>query len=82
LLKTSLGKKKRKQPRHTDGGQIRPAVHIDSVILTIRGEKVILDADLARIYGVPTNALNNPRQRQKERDENQEGKTSADSTYR
>ena len=31
---------------------------IDSVIHTIRGEKVILDADLARIYGVSTKALN------------------------
>jgi hypothetical protein len=27
-------------------------------ILTIRGERVILDADLARIYGVATKALN------------------------
>ena len=31
---------------------------IASVIRTIRGKKVILDADLARIYGVPTKALN------------------------
>lgn len=31
---------------------------ITSVIRTIRGKKVILDADLARIYGVPTRALN------------------------
>lgn len=31
---------------------------ITSVIRTIRGQKVILDADLARIYGVPTKALN------------------------
>ena len=29
-----------------------------SVIRTIRGQKVILDSDLARIYGVPTKALN------------------------
>ncbi|MFH1220593.1 MAG: ORF6N domain-containing protein [Candidatus Eisenbacteria bacterium] len=27
-------------------------------IVTVRGQKVILDADLARIYGVPTKALN------------------------
>ena len=26
----------------------------ESLILLIRGEKVILDADLARLYGVPT----------------------------
>ena len=29
-----------------------------SLILSIRGQKVILDADLAAIYGVPTKALN------------------------
>lgn len=32
--------------------------HVDSLILTIRGEKVLLDADLASIYGVPTKRLN------------------------
>jgi hypothetical protein len=31
---------------------------ITSVIRTIRGKKVILDFDLARIYGVPTKRLN------------------------
>ncbi len=31
---------------------------LDSLILTIRGQKVLLDADLAAIYGVPTKALN------------------------
>ena len=31
---------------------------ITPVIRTIRGQRVILDADLARIYGVPTKALN------------------------
>ncbi len=31
---------------------------IGSLIRTIRGKKVILDFDLARIYGVPTKALN------------------------
>ncbi len=37
---------------------IQPKVSIESAILTVRGEKVILDADLARIYGVPTKRLN------------------------
>jgi hypothetical protein len=32
--------------------------NITSVIRTIRGQKIILDADLARIYGVSTKALN------------------------
>jgi len=35
-----------------------PSVHIDSVIHTIRGERVILDVDLAQLYGVSTKKLN------------------------
>ena len=31
---------------------------IEQVIVTIRGQRVILDADLASIYGVPTKRLN------------------------
>ena len=31
---------------------------VDSLIVEVRGQKVILDIDLARIYGVPTKALN------------------------
>jgi len=31
---------------------------VDSLILTLRGQKVVLDADLARIYGVPTFRFN------------------------
>jgi hypothetical protein len=31
---------------------------IENMILTVRGQKVILDRDLARIYGVPTKRLN------------------------
>ncbi len=30
----------------------------DSLILTVRGERVMLDSDLASIYGVPTKRLN------------------------
>ncbi len=32
--------------------------HISPLIRTIRGEKVLLDSDLAKIYGVPTRILN------------------------
>ncbi len=35
-----------------------PPARIDHYILTIRGERVMLDADLAELYGVPTKALN------------------------
>ena len=31
---------------------------IEQIIMTIRGQRVILDADLAHIYGVPTRRLN------------------------
>ena len=33
-------------------------ISIESVIHAVRGEKVILDVDLARIYGVTTKRLN------------------------
>jgi len=32
--------------------------HVDKFIVTIRGQNIILDADLARIYGVKTKVLN------------------------
>src|SRR5271156_2040918 len=31
---------------------------IETLILNVRGQKVILDADLAELYGVPTKVLN------------------------
>ncbi len=37
------------------------------VIVAIRGQRVIIDADLARIYGVPTKALNQAVKRNRER---------------
>jgi hypothetical protein len=32
--------------------------HLETLILTLRNQKVLFDADLAAIYGVPTRALN------------------------
>ena len=37
---------------------MRPKKPIETLILTLRGQKVILAADLAEIYGVPTRRLN------------------------
>jgi hypothetical protein len=34
-----------------------PARHIDSRILFVRGQKVMLDADLAALYGISTKSL-------------------------
>lgn len=42
----------------------RPA---DATILTTRGQRVMLDADLAALYGVPTKALNRAVKRNRER---------------
>lgn len=39
-------------------GNMKPPKSIEALILTIRGHKVIIDADLATLYGVPTKALN------------------------
>jgi len=36
---------------------IHPPVRIENTILVIRGEKVMLDADLAELYGVETKVL-------------------------
>jgi len=40
---------------------------IETLILTLRGQKVILDADLAELYGVPTKVFNQAIKRNRER---------------
>jgi hypothetical protein len=37
---------------------MNPSPPLESLILTLRQQKVILDADLAVLYGVPNKALN------------------------
>lgn len=34
------------------------SVHVESVIVTVRGERFILDSEQARVYGMPTFRLN------------------------
>ncbi|MEW5995598.1 MAG: ORF6N domain-containing protein [Candidatus Zixiibacteriota bacterium] len=46
---------------------IVPVERIERSILLIRGQKVMLDSDLADLYGVPTKALNQAVKRNKER---------------
>jgi hypothetical protein len=43
------------------------ATKLDELIREIRGQKVMLDFDLARIYGVPTKALNQAVKRNRDR---------------
>ena len=40
------------------GNQVPVQPKIETCILTIRGQRIILDRDLARIYGVKTRRLN------------------------
>ena len=37
---------------------MKPKKPIESLILNVRGQKVILDADLAELYDVPTKVFN------------------------
>jgi hypothetical protein len=46
---------------------MKPAKPLESLILTIRGCKVLIDADLAAIYGVETRTLNQAVKRNAER---------------
>jgi len=44
-----------------------PADTVGAVIITLRGKRVIIDADLARLYGVSTKALNQAVRRNQDR---------------
>lgn len=44
-----------------------PAERVENVILSVRGERVILDSDLASLYGVTTKRLNEQVKRNRER---------------
>jgi len=46
---------------------VAPIIGLEDLIHEIREQKVILDADLARIYGVSTKRLNEQVKRNKER---------------
>jgi len=43
------------------------ALHVERRILSIRGQRVLLDADLAAVYGVSTRALNQAVKRNRDR---------------
>lgn len=48
-------------------GTIAPLSRIENRILLVRNQKVMIDADLAELYGVPTKALNQAVKRNAER---------------
>jgi len=57
------------RPHQNDMHELVPSTveNIGSLIRTIRGQKVILDSDLARIFGVPTFRFNEAVKRNRER---------------
>ena len=66
-----MGKKKQQvsslDKTKSDKISITPVGQIEQSIMLIRGEKVIIDADLAGLYGVETKRLNERVRRNKER---------------
>jgi len=50
-----------------DSGYLIPTERLDNAILEIRGERVMLDYDLAAVYGVTTKALNQAVKRNRDR---------------
>ena len=46
---------------------VAPIIGLENLIHEVRGQKVILDADLARIYGVPTYRFNEAFKRNRRR---------------
>ena len=52
---------------HWEGVAMKQIKPLESMILTIRGHKVIIDADLAALYDVPTKALNQAVRRNSDR---------------
>jgi len=57
----------RKRTTTRMGGNTTLPAPVESFIVTLRDERVILDSDLARIYGVTTGALNRAVKRNRER---------------
>ena len=51
----------------TDANIIVPVERVERTILTIRGRKVMIDADLAKLYGVTTKRLNEQIRRNRDR---------------
>ena len=49
------------------GKQLANVPRLDELIREVRGQKVILDTDLARIYGIPTFRFNEAVKRNRER---------------
>jgi hypothetical protein len=62
-----MGKKKSQEMVVTDKPRRQGALTVEDMILTVRGQKVILDSALARIYDVPTFRFNEAVKRNRKR---------------
>lgn len=51
----------------TKNDKLVPVVAVEQRILTVRNQRVVIDADLAELYGIPTKALNQAVKRNAER---------------
>src|SRR4051794_34008880 len=51
----------------TTAADVVPAERIAGVIVVVRGQRVIVDADLAALYGVPTGRVNEAVKRNRDR---------------
>jgi len=58
---------KKNEIAKADSTQLQPLENIENLIHVIRGKQVMLDRDLARLYGVEARALNQAVQRNRER---------------
>jgi hypothetical protein len=67
-MKNVCGRKLRPHPKHeTNKSVVTVVADISSLIQTIRGQKVILDSDLARVFNVPTFRFNEAVKRNRQR---------------
>jgi hypothetical protein len=62
-----IGQCSKKNPRMTTKRSLAPIERIERAILLIRNHKVMLDADLAKLYGVSTKRLNEQVKRNRDR---------------
>ena len=58
---------KKNEIAKVETASIQPVEQVENLIITVRGKQVILDRDLARLYGVETRVLNQAVQRNIER---------------
>ena len=58
---------KKNEIAKADSASLQPLENIENLIHVIRGKQVMLDRDLARLYGVETKALNQAVKRNMER---------------